>query len=874
MLETSGSHPRPAPPTDRQPPTVVDLIRAQAARTPGALAAVDGARRLAGTGVGPGSIVGFLGGRSLDTLVGLLGILRAGAAYLPLDPAHPRERLAFILADAGIRVLVTPAATASGFEAEVPLVVPVEGAAPASGLPLSRAFSPSDPAYVIYTSGSTGRPKGVVVHHAALGNFLRAMAREPGIGPADRVAALTTISFDIAGLEMWLPLTVGARVVVVPANLTRDGVGLAALLESEQVTLLQATPATWRMLVDAGWGGKSDLKALCGGEAMTRALADRLLPRCRTLWNVYGPTETTVWSTVHRVQPGDGPVPIGHPIDNTSVHVLDENLRPVPPGREGELFIGGDGVALGYLRRPELTAARFLADPFSPGEAGARLYRTGDRVRQLQDGSLVYLGRLDDQVKIRGFRIEPGEVESALMADPSVSAGAVVAAAAEDGAVRLVAYAAPRQGFTARGRDIRERLRDRLPDYMIPSRVVVLPALPLTPSGKVDRRALPPPPSAATGGDDVVPPRTPVEAALCRIWCEILCMPHVGVTADFAGLGGDSLQAVQVFAAIAREFGKDLPVATLVEAPTIERLARLLEAPEASRWQALVPIRVRAGASGVRLFFVHGGGGTVLFMRDVAASLPPHVSLYGLQSQGQDGRRMIAWRVEQLAERYLEAVRSVQPEGPYLLAGYCFGGLVAFEMARRLRAAGSEVAMLALVNAPNHNPLAPARADVVREKSSRPRFFSGLRTAQRLAAAVVDGRVTNVVRQGLAWRIAMLRANQRARQRLGWLVHQALALGGTLPAEWRPDYIAAMTDRAERLYQPGRYEGTMILLRGAGLSPDPLFGWDGLAAEIEVHEIGGPQRLRRELISPPLVALLGHKLAEAIAATLPARSSG
>jgi len=881
VLATFDSHWHPAAAT-RQQSTVLDMVVAQAAQTPDAVAADhDGclltyqkllersaavASRLDAEGVGPGAIVGFLGGRSLDTLVGLLGILRTGAAYLPLDPGQPPERLAFIVRDAGIQTVVTSGASPSVLEGLLPRVVPVETRLAGADANFSwpgPVVAPSDPAYVIYTSGSTGKPKGVVVHHGALGNFLRSMRREPGISAGDRVAAITTISFDIAGLEMWLPLTAGARVIIVPAGVERDGVRLAALLELQQVTILQATPATWRLLLDAGWQGKRDLKALCGGEALTCALADRLLPRCRSLWNMYGPTETTVWSTVHPVEPAQELVPIGRPIDNTSVHVLDENLRPVAPGTEGELFIGGDGVAVGYLHRPDLTAARFLPDRFRR-DPRARLYRTGDRVRQLPDGSLVYLGRLDDQVKIRGFRIEPGEVESALAEDPSISAAAVVPSTDDTGSTRLVAYVVPRPGHAVASREIRERLRVRLPDYMIPSRVVGLAALPLSPTGKVDRRALPAP--GNDGDESYVPPRTATEAVLARLWGEVLGVPRVGITDDFGDLGGDSLQAVQLFAVIAREVGVELPVATLLEAPNIERLARLIEGPGGSGWGALVPIRARG--EGPRLFFVHGGGGTVLFLRDVAAALPPHVSLYGLQSEGQDGRAMTGWRVEQMADRYIEAIRAVHPAGPYLLAGYCFGGLVAFEMARRLTASGEPVALLALVNAPNHNPLSHASGSERPATAGRGKVVG--RLARRVAAAVAEGHPARALRDGLAWRLDTLRANPRLRERLGWLAHLILASGVRLPAQWRPAYIAGMTMRAERLYRPVPYEGTLTLFGGAGLSLDPLYGWGGLAARIEAHEIGGRQRLRRELITLPLVTALGEQLAQAIEVAQPA----
>ncbi|HEX7238832.1 MAG TPA: amino acid adenylation domain-containing protein, partial [Longimicrobiaceae bacterium] len=465
-----------------------DLVAAQAARTPDAVAveADDGtltyaalerrsaglAARLRGLGVGPETRVAVAVERSTGMAVAELGVLRAGGAYVPVDPAHPAERIAHVLADAGAAVMVADAATADSLPAHGARVVRLEEADDAEPADFDPGVGPESAAYVIYTSGSTGRPKGVVVPHRALVNFLHSMRARPGLSPADVLLAVTTLSFDIAALELLLPLVVGARVVVASRDAASDAGLLAARLASSGATVMQATPSTWRMLLDDGWTGRPGLRALCGGEALDAELARRLRPAVAALWNLYGPTETTVWSTVHEVVEAEGAPPVGRPVANTRLHLLDAALGSVPVGVEGELLVGGDGVARGYLGRPELTAERFLPDP-SGGEPGARLYRTGDRARFRADGGLEYLGRADQQVKVRGFRVEPGEVEAVLGTHPAVRGCAVVAR--EDAGV------------------LRDHLRRFLPDYMVPGAFVGLDALPLMPGGKVDLRALPAP---------------------------------------------------------------------------------------------------------------------------------------------------------------------------------------------------------------------------------------------------------------------------------------------------------------------------------------------------------------------------------------------
>jgi amino acid adenylation domain-containing protein len=518
-------------------------------------------------------------------VVGLLGILKAGGAYVPLDPGFPPERLRFMLEDSGARVLLTQQKLLGAIPEHgarpVCLDMEVDAVAREGAEAPERSAKAGDLAYVIYTSGSTGKPKGVAVEHRALTNFLTSMRGRPGLTAEDRLLAVTTLSFDIAALEIFLPLIAGACVEVASREVASDGARLRGLLASSGATVMQATPATWRMLVEAGWAGDGRLKALCGGEALPGELARELLARAGQVWNLYGPTETTIWSTLCEVtqeEAGRAVVPIGRPIANTQAYVLDERRQPAPVGVPGELYIGGAGLARGYLNGPGLTAERFVDDPFGP--AGSRLYRTGDRVRWLADGELEYLGRADTQVKVRGYRIELGEVEAALREQPGVREAAVVVREDAPGDKRLVAYVVAEGGAGAApaAAGLRAALREKLPEYMVPGAFVALEALPLTPNGKVDRRALPAPERGQPeGGEGYVAPRTAVEQVLAAIWAKVLGVGRVGVHDNFFDLGGHSLLATQVISRMREELKTDLPVATLFERPRVAELATEVE---------------------------------------------------------------------------------------------------------------------------------------------------------------------------------------------------------------------------------------------------------------------------------------------------------
>ena len=569
------------------------LVEAQVERSPAAVAAVfedqqmtyreldERANQLANylqkLGVVPGTLVGICVERSLEMIVGVLGILKAGGAYVPLDPSYPQDRLSYLLSDTLAPVVVTQASLVALLPANSAQVVCID-----SGWPEIDTHSREKPtvevlgdhlAYVIHTSGSTGKPKGVQIPHRAGVNFLHAMLAKPGLTAEDILVAVITLSFDMSVFELFLPLIVGARVVIASTRVAADGEELGKLLRESQATVLQATPTTWQMLITSGWQGERGLKAITGGEALSRSLADQLLSRCSSLWNLYGPTEITVYATGYQVQPDDQPIHIGRPVANAQCYILDARLQLVPPGVVGELYVGGEGLAGGYLNQPQLTAEKFIPHPFSH-QPEARLYRTGDLARYLPGGNIEYLGRIDHQVKIRGYRIELGEIEAELSGYPAVQEVVVTAREDTPGEKRLVAYIILKAGQAPSVNELRSFLRLELPDYMLPSAFVFLDQFPLTSNKKVDRKALPAPDQDRPELEvTFVPPQTPVQIELTKIWGELLQLDRIGVHDNFFDLGGHSLLATQVIARVHTSFEIDLPLRSIFDAPTIAQLA-------------------------------------------------------------------------------------------------------------------------------------------------------------------------------------------------------------------------------------------------------------------------------------------------------------
>ncbi|MEU2777163.1 amino acid adenylation domain-containing protein [Streptomyces sp. NPDC007162] len=679
-----------------------DLFRERALRTPDAIALVadgvawDYARLLAETervatalraaGIAAGDRVAVLAERGAPLVAALLGVQEAGAAYVPLDPKLPAERLTYMTTDSRARLLLTESPLRAAWPPGLPVLRLDALAEGAEGTPAAEPAVPADAdlAYILYTSGSTGRPKGVAVPQRALVNLLLGMREDTGFGASDSLLAVTTVSFDIAGLELFMPLVAGGRVLLCDSATAADGAALAARIEDSGATWMQATPTSWRMLRDAGWTGTARLNVLCGGEELPLDLAEFLTAGTASVRNVYGPTETTIWSSAGPVDPAAG-IDIGAPIANTRLHVLDPQGRTVEPTFPGELWIGGDGLAVGYWDRPELTAERFVTGlPAAPGE---RLYRTGDRARWTGDGRLLHHGRLDHQVKLRGHRIELAEVETVVKAVDGVSTAVVVVR--DD---RLVCYLVPEPGAEPKPADVRAAAAVSLPQYMVPSLVVVLDELPLTANQKIDRNRLPAP--AVTSDAVFEKPRDATEITLARMWTEILGIPEVGVHDDFFDVGGHSLLAVRLSAAVRDEWDVDIPISELLRHGTVAELATLVRRGGQDTPRGPI-VTLREGEPGRRpLFLFHPFGGTVFCYVELTRHLPGGRPVLAVEAPGIENEGEAEISVEAMATRYLEHIREIQPHGPYALGGWCFGGVIAYEAAGQLRAAGERVDLL------------------------------------------------------------------------------------------------------------------------------------------------------------------------------------
>jgi amino acid adenylation domain-containing protein len=709
--------------------TVAELFAVQAARCPDAVAVTCGdqvlsygeldaragrlAGVLAGQGAGPEQVVAVLVERSAELVTALLAVLKTGAAYLPLDPGYPAERIGYILADARPRVVVSTTAAAGVLPvlAGVPVLVLDDPAVTARRAGTGDG-GPGDAgagagsgcarggnlAYVIYTSGSTGRPKGVALTNEAMVNFLAAMAQWFPMDAGDRMVAVTTVAFDIHVLEVYLPLLAGASVVLAGEDAVRDPGALAALAAGAGATIMQATPALWQALLGEHARAAAGLRVLVGGDALPQALAAELAGLGREAVNLYGPTETAVWSTAARFggpgTAGDGEgagARIGVPVANTRVFVLDQWLCPVPAGVTGDLYIAGTGLARGYFSRPGWTAERFTACPFGTG--GERMYRTGDLARWTPAGILEFAGRADAQVKIRGFRIEPGEIEAVLAACPGIAQAVVTAREDTPGNKQLAAYLVP-DSDAAGTQDLPAAIRAyaaaRLPAYMIPASITILDQLPLTANQKVDRKALPTPDRAANPAGRA--PTTGLEEILCQAFAEVLGLSQVGIDDNFFELGGHSLLAVKLVEKL-RTSGIQAALRTVVLAPTVAMLVSQLDLSSVHEaLGAVLPIRNHG--SKPAFFCVHPAGGFSWSYMPLARYVPADHPIYGLQARGLDGGGQLAGSIREMAADYIAQIRSVQESGPYYMLGWSFGGVVAHEVAAQLQAAGEQIFLI------------------------------------------------------------------------------------------------------------------------------------------------------------------------------------
>lgn len=800
--------------------------------------------------IGPNDLVGLMVERSMDMVTALLGVIKSGGAYVPLDPSFPAERLNYMVENSKMRALVTHRDLDRILSVKPSAIVRLDADGPMIARqsmqdPPTNGQSGDRSAYVLYTSGSTGKPKGVEITHSALVNFLHSMRREPGFTKADRMLAVTTLSFDIAGLELYLPLVTGGTLVIASREEAQDPVRLMERIRECRCTMMQATPSTWRGLIQVGWSGSPELKILCGGEAFPRDLAEKLLPRCAELWNMYGPTETTIWSTIHRIMDVSNPIAIGRPIANTQVYVLDRHRNMMPRGVIGELYIGGKGVGRGYLHRPDLTEERFIQNPFAENR---RFYRTGDLARWLSDGTLECLGRIDGQVKVRGYRIELGEIEAILSQHAGIRQAVASTWDESPESKVLVAYVEANDGSVPDVSDLRAHLRKSLPDYMIPSIFVPMDKLPLTPNGKIDRKALPPPHEKRIEiKREFVAPRDPFEQSLMAIWSRLLKVTEIGIHDNYFELGGHSLGAVSMLADVRKLTGKTLPLATLFQAPTIATLAELLrnEGWKPS-WSSLVPIKLHG--SNIPIFLVHGAEGNVLLYRQLSHYLDGAHPIYGLQSSGLDGKGTLDRTIEQMAARYVKEVTALRPHGPYIVGGYCMGGTVALEMAQQLTAMGKQVSLVILLE--TYNPALTSRATA--------RLLTPLHLVQNLwfhgANILLLDR--KGIRNFLSEKASITLARLKIRFQLAGLLS---------PDEQHTLYphlkIKHLNDQAQLDYMPRTYRGRVVVFRTKGTfagEADPHLGWSDYVQEgLNVHEL--PLYPRGMLVEP-----FCRKLADAL----------
>ncbi|MBW4647611.1 MAG: amino acid adenylation domain-containing protein [Kastovskya adunca ATA6-11-RM4] len=885
-------------------------------------------------GVVPEVLVGICLDRSVEMIVGLLGILKAGGGYLPLDPTYPQERLNFMLEDAQVSILLTDSLNAALFQGWGDLqqggtIVCLDKDAEMIGSTLREPFlrgitaiaqpnqqnptsrvTADNLAYVIYTSGSTGKPKGVQIQHRGLCNLAKAQIEIFNLSPGKRVLQFASLSFDASIFEIVMALLTGATLYLAKKASLLPGQSLIELLRDKAITHVTLPPAVLTVLPTAELPALQTI--IAAGESCSPDIVRRWAAN-RQFFNAYGPTEATIWSMVAEIPENSTKPVIGHPIANTQVYILDAQLQPVPIGIRGELYIGGDGLARGYLNRPELTAERFIPNPLrkaevkgQPDEAenllqtswntppwelrldsANRLYKTGDLARYRPDGNIEFLGRMDDQVKIRGFRIELGEIEAVLSQHLAVRETAIVAREDVPGTQRLVAYVVPSQetslmlGTPGFAPALRQFLKEKLPEYMVPSAFVVLESLPLTPNGKVDRRALPAPDWLQQPREKVfIAPRTPTQLTLAKIWAEVLHLERVGIDDNFFDLGGDSLLAVRLVEQIHQQFQQELPLSTLFLNPTVAALASTLSSETDLPWSPLVPIQ--PAGSNLPFFCVHPIFGVVFPYYELAAHLGADQPFYGLQPLGIDGKHPPLNRVEDMAAYYIKALRAVQPEGPYSLGGWSFGGLVAFEMAQQLQRQGQQVALLAVLDT-----LAPV-------SGNKPSLWAGCKflittVGQSIWPFVLDyfyllttpNQPQSDAAQGdrFGWRNAFgFPLFRRVFQRMGinrsW---QSLwgraALSSLIPQSQKRQILRERSIRplfpvfqansqATLSYVPQIYQGKITLLRAttqvSGTDGDPTLGWSQLTMkEVDVHLVAGNHLT---ILKKPHVQVLGEQL--------------
>ncbi|NEO81590.1 non-ribosomal peptide synthetase, partial [Moorena sp. SIO4G3] len=787
------------------------------------------AHHLLSMGVEPEVLVGICVERSVEMVMGLLGILKAGGAYVPVDPNYPHQRLSYMLEDSGVEVLLTQQSLLESLPQNQARVVCLDSDWGAieqyGGVNLEVGVHSDNLAYVIYTSGSTGQPKGVAIEHHSPVALCHWAKQTFTTSEMSGVLAATSICFDLSVFELFVTLSLGGRVI-----LAQNALDITNLDTASEITLMNTVPSAIAELLRVEGIPPQVQTVNLAGEPIQNQIVQQLYQHqtIEFVYNLYGPSEDTTYSTQAKLVQGATEAPsIGRPIANTQVYILDSHLQPVPIGVPGELYIGGDGLARGYLNRQELTSEKFIPNPLCNSKS-ERLYKTGDLARYLPDGNIEFLGRIDNQVKIRGFRIELGEIESVLSSHPQIQQTVVIAREDIPGNKRLVAYIVSEEESLTTNQ-VREFLKQKLPDYMVPSAFVTLDTLPLTPNGKVDRKALPTPEGEITRENEYVAPRTTIELELTQIWSEVLNLTSVGVQDNFFELGGNSLIAVGLMSKIQQRFHINLPLATLFQSPTIEQLASLLGSSVNTQNPILVGIKTSGNQP--PLFCIHPGGGNVLCYADLARHLDQDYPVYGLQSLGLDGQQQPLTSVEEMASHYIEAIKPIQSQGPLHLIGWCMGGLIAYEMAQQLQAKNEPVALLTLID--SYAPTLirkPSEIDQAMIVNQLAQDWGGLYgqefdiSHETLRQLEPSEQVLHLFEQG----------KQQGILPSDLEIQQMLVLWEVFKANLIAIYH----------YQPKAYPGSLLLLNASQTSPavieDPTHGWGSLVlGDIQTHTITG-----------------------------------
>lgn len=864
-----------------------ELFEEQVKRTPAAAAAVyedqsltyrdlnlrsnQLAHYLKRRGVGPEVLVAICLERSLELIVALLGTLKAGGAYVPIDPTTPGERISFMLNDAKISIILTQRGLAKRLPQTNAKVVCLDsdlGAIEAESTEnLPNANAPENLVYVVYTSGSTGSPKAVAIEHRQLVSYVQAISERLPLELCVTYAWVSTFAADLGNTILFSSLSRGGCLHILSTRRASDANAFSKYTARNAVDCLKIVPSHLAALLSSSRPRSVLPKRLLvlGGEALTWSLIEQLrelAPTCQ-VFNHYGPTETTVGATTRPVDLFERDrfaktVPLGRPLPNCDAHVLDAKLRPAPVLVMGELYIGGEGVARGYFNRPELTAERFIPDSFI-NQPGRRIYRTGDRVRCLPDGTLEFLGRVDRQVKVRGYRVELGDIETALASHPMLRESVVVTTEDGKGSKKLIAYLVGRSQSMPSNPELRNYLKERLPEYMVPAAFVSLKSLPLTANGKVDRLALPRPEGSTSSEENYLAPRDWIERQIVSIWESLFAFQPIGIRDDFFELGGDSLLGMRLFAQIENECGKHLPLVTLLQAATVEKLASILRAKDASASQPSL-VMIRSGGNNPPIYCVHACGGHVLFYRPLAHHLGGDRPVYGLQALGLDPQTTPHTRIEEMVTHYISEIRSLQPEGPYNLVGDTWGGLVAFEIAKRLQSAGHEIALLAMLDTfcPFPTSLSqkvsrnighlidwgPKTYFLSKVKSVKYRIFSG--NSAELAAAPKDN-------EDLVIADALI-VDEALRRTLDGIVDAHVA------------YVPV-----NKVY-PGKI--TYFLAAGSGeIKPydDERLNWKNVAGRFDLHVVPG---FHNSLKEEPYVEVVAQQLTECLQVARAATARG